>query len=96
MKVSIQLTPAEQIRAMGLKVGDCIEGREAGSRWWAENRLTLLWCGHREAAWLVSARSHDSPTWSEPVEQVGWNLGCREWQLAVREDLIQADHPVFG
>jgi hypothetical protein len=48
---------ADQCRALGLKVGDTIEGMVGGHGWWNTTRLTLLWLGETEAAWRVTGRS---------------------------------------
>lgn len=72
---------ATQCRALGLQVGDTIEGREsAGNHYWHEARLTLLWLGQSVAVWSVTERS--SPRcieWSAPEENADWTLECRRW-----------------
>lgn len=73
--------PAEQCRALGLTVGDTIEGREEAPRgYWHEARLTLLWMGQEVAVWSVTERSSERPTWSEPEECADWTLECRKWR----------------
>ncbi len=71
---------ADQCRALGLKVGDTIEGTEGGHGWWNTTRLTLLWLGETEAAWRVTDRSSSRPEWSEPREAANWTLSCRDWR----------------
>ena len=71
---------ADQCRALGLNVGDTIEGTESGNGWWSTTRLKLLWLGDTYAAWLVTDRSSSRPQWSEPSEAVHWDLGCRDWR----------------
>ena len=72
---------AEQARALGLVVGDTIEGREEGPRgYWHEAKLTLLWLGDEVAVWSVTERSRARPNWSEPEESANWTLECRQWR----------------
>ena len=67
---------ADECRAMGLEVGDTIEG----TGWWTTTRLTLLWLGNTVAVWRVTERSGNSRRWSEPREATNWTLSCREWR----------------
>ena len=71
---------AEECRALGLAVGDTIQGTESGGDWWNTTRLTLLWLGDEEAAWSETSRSSSRPEWSEPSEAVNWTLSCRDWR----------------
>lgn len=72
---------AEQARALGLVVGDTIEGREVAPRgYWYEARLTLLWLGDEVAVWSATERSSERPDWSEPEECADWTLECRQWR----------------
>ena len=83
MTISVGMTigsVADQCRALGLKVGDTIEGTEGGTGWWNTTRLTLLWMGDTEAVWRVIDRSNRSPEWSEPREAANWTLSCRDWR----------------
>lgn len=74
-------TTADQCRALGLAVGDTIEGREDGSGgYWHEARLTLLWLGDEVAVWRSTTRSSSRPKWSEPQEEANWTLECRQWR----------------
>ena len=73
-------TVADECRAMGLEVGDTIEGTESGEGWWNTTRLTLLWLGETHAAWRVTDRSSNRPHWSEPCEATNWTLSYREWR----------------
>lgn len=72
---------AEQCRALGINVGDTIEGFE-GSRagYWNKTRLTLLWIGEEVAVWRVTSRSSERQEWSKPSEAADWTLDCREWR----------------
>jgi len=72
---------AEQCRALGLTVGDTIEGREEAPRgYWHEARLTLLWLGQEVAVWSQTERSSERPAWSDPEECADWTLECRQWR----------------
>ena len=77
---SVRGSVADQCRALGLKVGDTIEGTEGGQGWWNTARLTLLWLGDTEAAWSVTDRSSRRPEWSEPREAANWTLSCLGWR----------------
>ena len=74
------LDAADQCRALGLQVGDTIEGRESWPGGWHEARVTLLWLGDQLAVWRVTERGSDDQEWSEPHEGAGWDLSCREWR----------------
>ncbi len=72
---------AEQCRALGLKVGDTIEGREDfhdGS--WAVTRLTLLWLGSEVAVWSATEHSSEQAEWSPAEESADWTLEWRDWR----------------
>ena len=71
---------ADQCRALGLAVGDTIEGTESGDGWWNTTRLTLLWLGETAAAWRVIDRSSNRPHWSGPREAANWTLSGRDWR----------------
>lgn len=74
---------ASQARAMGLKIGDSIRGKETyGDRGWNECRLTVLWIGARVVVYQKQWRAHYSPDkWLEDGEVANFTLGCREWYL---------------
>ncbi|MBP8789609.1 MAG: hypothetical protein KBH41_19520 [Azonexus sp.] len=74
---------ADQCRALGLKVGDTIEGTEGGNGWWNTTRLTLLYLGETEAAWRVTDLSSSRAEWSKPREAANWTLSCRDWRKVV-------------
>lgn len=75
------MSTADECRALGLRIGDTIFGREEGGRgYWHEARLTLLWLGEEEAMWRVQTRSSQRAEWSEPEEAGDWMLGCRDWR----------------
>lgn len=71
---------AEQIRQMGLAVGDTIEGREEHGIWWEDSRLTLLWLGEQVAVWRVESRAKSQPEWQDYGEGLNWDLSCRRWR----------------
>lgn len=71
---------ADQCRAMGLQVGDTIEGTEGDEQWWDTTRLTLLWLGKTVAVWSVTSRINSRPEWSEPREEANWTLRHRDWR----------------
>lgn len=75
------MSPAEQARAMGLKVGDTIEGTDVCmDGWWITSRLTLLWLGEELAVWRETYRSADNPEWSDPEESASCDLDYKEWK----------------
>lgn len=76
---------ASQVRSLGLNVGDTIEGTESGSDWFNTTRLTLLWVGNQEAAWLHTHKSNKSEMWSRPVEVANWILSHRDWRKVENE-----------
>lgn len=76
----MKLNVAEQCRAMGLRVGDTIEGTERYGNWWSTARLTLLWLGDTNAAWSVTEISAKSQKWSTPRESANWTLDARKWR----------------
>ena len=70
---------AEQCRALGLKIGDIIIGREQGTDYWHEAELTLLWLGNNTAVFQERSRAIDNPEWSKPIESGDWSLAYRDW-----------------
>ncbi len=76
---------ADQCRAMGIKVGDTIIGREDGgaqSGWFNESKLTLLFLGAECACWLVASRGQRTNGWVYRGESASWTLAHRKWYLA--------------
>lgn len=72
---------AEQVRELGLAVGDTIQGRKKVDGDWHEDRITLLWIGATHAAWIVSGRRlHEGDAWSAPDEASQFALTGREWE----------------
>jgi len=77
--------PAQQARAMGLKVGDVIRGKtheQANT----ETELTVMWLGLWAAMFRVRRRNGDG-VWSEPTESSSWDLTCRNWYLVVDREI---------
>lgn len=75
---------ADQIREMGLQIGDTIIGREGDDDgiWWHEERLTLLWVGKSAAVFRVERREKNAPKWKDDGEASNWTLDARKWFLA--------------
>lgn len=87
MKADPLMSVADQCRALGIKVGDTIEGTERGEGYWHIARLTLLWLGDRVAVWSIVERSSTLPKWSEPREDgARWTLAYREWEFVKEGD----------
>ena len=84
-------TVAEQVREMGLSVGDVIVGREALGRpnedRWQEHRLELLYIGAECCAWKVAWRNHDHPEFIHRGESANWKLHWRRWRLVSRAEV---------
>ena len=74
------MSAADQARALGLRVGDTIEGREEWRGGWSESRLTLVWIGKTRAVWSAKNRSSWEPRWSAPAEECNWTLEYRDWR----------------
>jgi hypothetical protein len=76
--------PAQQVRAMGLKVGDVIRGKthELSN---TEAELKVLWVGLWAVMFQVRRRNGDGG-WSEPRESSSWDLSCRDWRLIVSDE----------
>ena len=72
---------ADQVREMGLKVGDVIVGREGRNGWWGEQRLTLLYIGEQICVWRSENRTDSQPEFQDCGEAAGWGLECRDWYL---------------
>lgn len=77
---------ADQCRALGLKVGDVIVGRE-GRYVWRDARLELVWLGETAALFVHSTRTSHEPTWQVKGETANWTLAARDWCLAPPECL---------
>ena len=73
---------ADKCRAMGLRVGDTIEGREGDENgtWWDITRLTLIWLGDEVVVWRQTHINHMSNEWSDPREEADWSLDYRYWR----------------
>ena len=69
---------AQQCRELNVKPGDAVIGR-VGDAFWAEARLTLLWCGRSTVVWSVTQRSYTDPQWTVDAESTAWDLFNRRW-----------------
>lgn len=65
---------ARKARAMGLRVGDTIEGVQHNHT----ARLTLLWLGENVAVWREMELVNDG-RWFDHGETADWELTCRTW-----------------
>lgn len=76
---------ADRCRAMGLRIGDTIEGREGGKKWWNIARLTLLSLDENIVVWKETYIDHLSDgKWSGPEENANWSLDHRDWKKMER------------
>jgi hypothetical protein len=78
-------THAEEVKSLGLKVGDIIRGKEGGKSmarsWWNEIRLTVLWIGKNEVVYREQSRGSATADWHDEGETSAFSLTCREWYL---------------
>jgi len=79
-------THADEIKSLGLKVGDTIRGKEGGAApgrsWWHEVRLTVLWIGEKEVVYRKQWRANHRPDkWHDEGEAANFTLSCREYYL---------------
>lgn len=81
------LTHADEIKSLGLKVGDIIRGKEGNKGedvscrpWWHEVRLTVLWVGEKEVVYRKQWRANYYPNgWHDDGEVANFTLSCREY-----------------
>lgn len=77
------LTTADQVRELGLSVGDVIVGRENWGHEWSDVELTLLFVGEEVAVFRERNRSTEdgvmTEKWSKPKETANWTLAFRDW-----------------
>lgn len=73
---------ASKCRAMGLQIGDTIEGREGDEegKLWNVTRLTLIWIGEDVVVWSETHIDHTSDEWVAPKEASNWSLDFRDWR----------------
>ena len=76
-------TTADQVRELGLSVGDVIVGREYVSFAWNDAELTLLFVGKQIAVFSQRTRhtSYDNFDWQDRGESATWTLAQRDWQI---------------
>lgn len=72
-------TTADQVRELGLSVGDVIIGREDYGNGWCDAELTLLFLGKEVAVFNVRERSNREPSWNDACESGNWTLAHRDW-----------------
>lgn len=73
-------SPAQQARAMGLKVGDTIEGVPVDWDSPCTVRLTLKYLGKYVAVWDERILEAGHKKWPEPDETADWELRHMEWK----------------
>ena len=85
-------THADEIKSLGLKVGDTIMGKEGGNGWWHEVRLTVLWIGAKEVVYQKQWRANHHPdAWHDDSETANFTLSCREYYF---EENATAQAPI--
>lgn len=76
-------TSADQVRELGLSVGDVIVGRENWGNEWSDAELTLLFVGKEVAVFsernLSTVEGRMTEKWSKPKETASWTLAYRDW-----------------
>ena len=82
-------THADEIKSLGLKVGDTIRGKEGGNitdhTCWEEVRLTVLWIGEKQVVYRKQWRmNHHPDEWHDEGEVANFTLSCREYYLEER------------
>jgi hypothetical protein len=72
-------TTADQVRELGLSVGDVIIGRESYGLDWSDSELTLIFVGDEVAIFSERNRNNLNGAWTEPRECSNWTLSFRDW-----------------
>jgi hypothetical protein len=75
------LSPANQCRQLGIRVGDMIQSKDSSR---PDVRLRLIWIGDDETVWRQWSRI-PGEEWGIPFETTHWNLGFREWEKIATE-----------
>jgi len=89
------LTPAEQVRALNLAVGDTIEGRfDYSEDEWIETRLTLLGIVAGEAIWDSQVKSHFRNRWRSDGRRYNWGLDSRPWRKISSDPTLDPAEPL--
>jgi len=73
------LTTADQVRELGLSIGDVIVGRETYGSSWSESELTLLFYGMYIAVFMERRRNPSNKEWRVIGESATWTLAHRDW-----------------
>jgi len=75
-------THADEIKSLGLKVGDVIRGKEEVGNWWHEVRLSVVWVGEKEVVYRKQWGSSYLPDgWCSDGETANFTLSCRDYFL---------------
>jgi len=72
-------TTADQVRAMGLQVGDRIRGLSCNFEGCHEILLEVLWIGAQVAVFRTQCRAGADDPWEPPYETANWSLAFRPW-----------------
>lgn len=76
-------TAADQVRELGLSIGDVIIGREEWGHEWSDAELTLLFVGETIAVFSERNKSTINGVapkkWSRRNEIASWTLEFRDW-----------------
>lgn len=87
MKVNLELNEADQVRDLGLTVGDVVQAKTANG----EDRLILLWVGETRVVWRRQYRRHLPNTkWEDFGEVTNYNdfhSLNREWRKVTSEEI---------
>lgn len=81
-------THADEIKSLGLKVGDIIRGKEEFGDWWHEVRLTVVWVGEKKVVYRKQWRSSYFPGgWCSDGETANFTLSSRDYFLEPNKEL---------
>jgi len=73
---------AMQVKALSLKVGDVIIGRQSSlNDSWSETKLKILWVGEDVAVFEEWNRCSEYRCWRRYGERADWQLDCRDWEI---------------
>ena len=72
-------TSADQVRAMGLQVGDRIMGIAENLDGYHEALLEVLWIGAQVVVFKAQCRYGADADWEPPYESGAWSLAFRPW-----------------
>lgn len=89
------LTPAEQVRALGLVCGDVIQGKKLlSSAGWHEARLKLQSFSCDTVYWHYWSRDNNHPDWEDQGD--GWEywIAGRDWRKISSDPSIDPAEPL--